>query len=347
VFYGLEAGPTYLDVSDPATIYYLPETSGWGTNSSGVPAYLWDPLSPAVCTATNGAIVICGYTGPGGAWSIPSTIDGLPVTGIGEFSGCRHLTNITIPSSVINIEAEAFSGLPNLSTITVDAANPVYSSVDGVLFDKNQTTLVEYPPGKAGTSLTIQNSVTNIGDGAFSGCSGLASITIPNSVTSIGTDAFYGCGNLTSVYFQGNSPTFGADLFADCSSYDMWGNLTTVFDPVTIYYLPGTVGFSNLTCISSVSSGRHTAVTNFVTLPAVLWAPQVQTSDGSFGVRSNQFGFNINGAVGMSVVVEASTSLVNPAWSPISTNTLTSGSAYFSDPEWSKYPTRFYRLRWP
>ena len=77
-----------------------------------------------------------------------------------------------------------------------------------------------------------------------------------------------------------------------------------------------------------------------------LWQPQVQTSDGSFGVRNNQFGFTINWASGMTVVVEACTNLANPTWTPMATNTLTSGSAYFSDPQWTNYPSRFYRLRW-
>jgi hypothetical protein len=71
----------------------------------------------------------------------------------------------------------------------------------------------------------------------------------------------------------------------------------------------------------------------------------VQTSDASFGVRTNQFGFTINWASGMTVVVEASTSLANPTWYPLDTNTLTSGTAYFSDPQWKNYPSRFYRLR--
>jgi hypothetical protein len=78
-----------------------------------------------------------------------------------------------------------------------------------------------------------------------------------------------------------------------------------------------------------------------------LWLPKVQTSHANFGVQSNQFGFSINWASGNAVVVEASTNLANPSWSPLATNTLASGSSYFSDPQWSKYPTRFYRLRWP
>ena len=81
----------------------------------------------------------------------------------------------------------------SLTAITVDALNSAYSSVDGVLFNKSQTTLIQYPAGKAGTSYTIPNSVTSIGDSAFSGCTSLTSVTIATSVTSIGDEAFYDC----------------------------------------------------------------------------------------------------------------------------------------------------------
>jgi sugar lactone lactonase YvrE len=80
---------------------------------------------------------------------------------------------------------------------------------------------------------------------------------------------------------------------------------------------------------------------------AVLPPPTILLNDGGFGVRSNPFGFNINWASGMTVVVEASPSLTNPTWYPLGTNTLTSGSSYFSDPQWTNYPSRFYRIRSP
>ena len=81
--------------------------------------------------------------------------------------------------------------------------------------------------------------------------------------------------------------------------------------------------------------------------PAVLWNPQVLSSDASFGVRAGQFGFTIIGTSGLVVVVEASADLANPVWTPVGTNTLTGGSSYFSDPQWTNYPSRFYRLRAP
>jgi len=73
----------------------------------------------------------------------------------------------------------------------------------------------------------------------------------------------------------------------------------------------------------------------------------VQTSDASFGVRSNQFTFKINWASDMVVVVEACTNLANPTWSALGTNTIIGGSSYFSDPQWTNCPNRFYRLRSP
>ena len=79
--------------------------------------------------------------------------------------------------------------------------------------------------------------------------------------------------------------------------------------------------------------------------PLVLWDPQAQTSGDTFGVQTNRFGFTITGASNLVVVVEASTTLADPTWSPVATNTLTGGSSYFSDPQWTNYPRRFYRLR--
>jgi hypothetical protein len=79
----------------------------------------------------------------------------------------------------------------------------------------------------------------------------------------------------------------------------------------------------------------------------MLWVPRVQIADASFGVRTNQFGFNISWASGTVVVVEGCTNLANPIWSPLQTNTLIGDSLYFSDPQWTNFPARFYRLRSP
>jgi len=185
-----------------------------------------------------------------------------------------------------------------------------------VLFNQSQTSIIEYPAGLA-ENYTIPNSVTGIGELAFANCSNLTSVTIGTNVTSVGFAVFWNCTSLTGVYFQGNAPT------ADSEFYD---------DPATVYYLPGTTGWGSTFGIVPDDA------------PTALWLPQMQTRDGSFGVQSNQFGFNINWASGQTVVVEACTNLANPVWQPVQTNTLTSGSFYFSDPAWTNYPSRFYRL---
>jgi hypothetical protein len=69
--------------------------------------------------------------------------------------------------------------------------------------------------------------------------------------------------------------------------------------------------------------------------------------DGSFGVISNRFGFNMNWTSGKVVIVDACTNLIHPIWLPLQTNTLTGTPAYFSDPRWSNYIGRFYRIRSP
>jgi hypothetical protein len=174
-----------------------------------------------VYTTNNGTITITGYTGFDWVLTIPDTINGLPVTRIGSeafentivftvrignrvtdietkaFYECTGINNVTIPGSVTNIEDQAFFECTGLGAITVDTNNPVFSSVAGVLFNRSQTTLIQYP-GALG-AYTIPSSVTMIGSHAFDACYNLTSVTIPNSVTNIGDAAFNNCFGLTAI----------------------------------------------------------------------------------------------------------------------------------------------------
>jgi len=140
------------------------------------------------------------------------------------------------------------------------------------------------------------------------------------SVTSIGEYAFAYCYSLAGVYCEGSAPTVGSNAF--------------YYSPATVYYLPGTINWD------PTLGGSPTALW-FLPNPLIL------CSGLSFGMQTNGFGFTISWATNIPVVVEACTNLANPLWSPVGTNTLTDGSSYFSDPQWTNYPARLYRLRSP
>lgn len=131
------------------------------------------------------------------------------INSIGDFSfyGCSYLKKIDISASVINLGNLAFESCNAL--IYVDKANPNYSSIDGVLFDKNQTNFIHCPTSKTG-NYTIPSSVTSIKNFAFESCGKLSSITIPSSVTSIEEPAFRDC-SASIVVEENNSKFSGND----------------------------------------------------------------------------------------------------------------------------------------
>jgi hypothetical protein len=183
--------------------------------ATGTAALMLAIPCPYSYTISSNTITITGYTGSGGALTIPSTINGLPVNSIGAAAFANSaLTSVTIPSSVTSIGADPFSGCSSLASITVNSQNPDYVSAGGVLFNENETTLIQYPAAAAGSGYVIPGSVTAIGTGAFSGCTGLTSVTIPDTVTAIGSDAFSGCTGLTSVTLPASVASIGAGAFS-------------------------------------------------------------------------------------------------------------------------------------
>ncbi len=240
-------------------------------------------------------------------------LDGVISIGRLAFSGCTNLANITIPNSVTGIGSRAFTGCSSLVSISIpDGVTEIPHGTDLFGMFSRCTSL---------TNVTIGNSVTNIGQYAFLGCTSLSRITIPDDVHSIWYGVFRDCTNLSSVYFQGNVPSGSSFPFSDVGG-----------SRPTVYYLPGTTGWGR------TFGGRPTA----------LWVrPNPVILSGSVGIQTNQLGFTISWATNNSVVVEASTTLTNPTWSPVATNTLSGGTAYFSDSQWTNYPTRFYRVRSP
>jgi len=144
------------------------------------------------------------------------------VTTIGSFAffGCSLLTSFNIPDSVKSIGYLALCECSSLTKITVNSSNEYYTSVDGVLYDKDKTKLLCYPAGRKQTSFVIPSEVTNIGDNAFSGCSSLTSIIILDNVTTIGEKAFCECSSLTNISIPDSVTTIGENAFLSCSSLE-------------------------------------------------------------------------------------------------------------------------------
>ena len=134
------------------------------------------------------------------------------------FEDCSSLESITIPDNVTSIRTYAFSGCSSLTAIHVDPENQNYMDIDGVLFSKDQETLVAYPVGNPNQSYSILDSVTFINEFAFYSCSFLASVTIPNSITSIGVCAFEGCSSLETVTISDSVTSIKEYAFSGCSS---------------------------------------------------------------------------------------------------------------------------------
>ena len=160
----------------------------------------------------------------------------------------KEESSYTIPDSVKEIEVSAFSAFECLSlkSITVSSNNTKFSSEEGVLFDKDKTTLIKYPIGKEEKSYTVPNSVTKIEDSAFSECSSLESITIPDTVTEIGIMAFFGCSRLKSITIPGSIKKISVLAFTLCSSLES----ITISDGVTVI---GYAAFSECFSLESIT----------------------------------------------------------------------------------------------
>jgi hypothetical protein len=177
----------------------------------------------------DGAVTVGGYTGPAGPVTIPDTLDGLPVIGIGYSgtTGFDSLTSVVIPNSVTNIDDYAFYG-SNLRSVTIFSSSlRIGSQAFGACLSLTNVTIngvvssIGYGAFNRCTSLVtfaIPTSVTSIEDATFGSCSSLAAITIPAGITNIGQYAFYECFSLTNVTLPINLTRLGTYAFAYCFS---------------------------------------------------------------------------------------------------------------------------------
>ena len=192
------------------------------------------------------------------------------LTNIGNeaFASCTNLLEAIIPASVTNIGDKAFSNCVALTAINVDNNNIAYCSENGVLFDFNKTTLIQFPINKDETIYSIPNNVKNIESMAFAGCFKLSQITIPNSVTSIGDKAFNGCEALTAIHVENGNTAY-------CSENGVLFNI----DKTTLIHYPNSKEETSITIPNDVTSIESMAFAGCSTLTQIT-IPNSVTSIG-------------------------------------------------------------------
>ena len=186
--------------------------------------------------------------------TIPDSVTGIKAR---AFEKCVSLEDITIPNGVTYIGDFAFSGCIGLTEIKATAGNSKYVSVNGVLYNKDKTTIICYPVGKKEKNYKIIDGVANIGTAAFHGCKSLTSITIPSGVTEISKFAFNECTNLESVTIPDSMKNIGSAAFQSCKSF------TSIMVPDSVISIDG-YAFNNCVRLTSVTLSGNRAGTEGV-----------------------------------------------------------------------------------
>ncbi|MBU9745772.1 leucine-rich repeat protein [Lachnospiraceae bacterium ASD3451] len=216
----------------------------------------------------------CGLT----SVSFPES---LRTIGDSAFASCGDLTGVSFPEGLETIEAQSFSNCGSLKAFEVETDNLYFLSKDGVLYNKVNNTLLQYPIAKSGTSFNVPDGVTAIGDYAFDSCGNLTSVSFPESLQTIGNNAFASCGSLTSVSFPESLQTIGSSVFESCAS------LTSVRFPESLQ----TIGVSVFESCTSLTSVIFPANAQLQTIGASAFASCSSLEEITFPASLSVIGF--------------------------------------------------------
>jgi len=152
--------------------------------------------------------------------TIPSTYKDKPVTAILDFafSNCINVKVVIIPESVVKIGISVFIGCANLNCIEVNENNQYFTSINGNLYNKDASIIIQYAIGKLDTEFAIPDSVTVIGFSAFANCSNLTKVIFNINLITIEDNAFENCTNLIRVFISINVISIGDYAFRGCTS---------------------------------------------------------------------------------------------------------------------------------
>ena len=213
--------------ADIQTVYAQEEVRGAGAQTADGWSYE---------TNSNGTLTITGYSGTETKVTVPATIDGKNVSGIGSsaFYNNKVLEEVTVSEGIQSIGQQAFSmstlkklWLPaslntfkdgedvcELEGIYVDSASQYYKDVDGVLYNKNMTTLVKYPSKKTASTFTVPNGVTKLEDCSMDSNTSLQKVVLPDSLKEVGYWSFMNCSNLSDITLPEQCKSVGQYAFS-------------------------------------------------------------------------------------------------------------------------------------
>lgn len=188
------------------------------------------------------------YVGSDVNITVPDTIDGYEVVGLGDFAlySLSDIQTVSIGANLTSLGITVLAMTTALESITVDEDNKNFSSIDGVLFNKEKTELICYPANKSGETYTIPYGVENIGRDAFIFSMNLKNVVFSDTVEYIGTEAFAACSSLEEITLPNKIGVLEPYMFYMCSS------LTDVILPNTLEII-GELAFGECTSLTEIT----------------------------------------------------------------------------------------------